>query len=169
MKTEVQLLEELVQLVRARGPNERPGMPTTHRGVELPLTMADVPPVTGNALGYGPSFQGLGEGEIDLHHYTLGEVLISCSSVKPTALFSYGLEVRVTGVEGALSDVLGIGFVANSSGPYRVLLPLGSAFQKLVIEGRQVVNGVPSGDGPDQNSNLVGAALPFHIQARIYR
>ncbi|MBV8982250.1 MAG: hypothetical protein JO086_15210 [Acidimicrobiia bacterium] len=164
--TVIQRLTEIRDLLRSRGADERPTMPTTHRGVELPLVMAQPVVTDPNLVGKGTAYAPIAN--VDLHHYTLGEVLISVETIKPTLILTYAAELQVFGVIEGAQDLLATSVANETTGPMRVLLPLGSAFQQLIIQGRQLVNGVPSALGAN-DASMAGARLQASIKLRVYR
>jgi hypothetical protein len=161
------LLTDIRDLIANRGVDLKPSMPTANRGAETPLVMSTVIGQPESIVGKGPQFQGLTR--FVTHHYTLGEVFVVAESIKPAALVSYGLEARVVGWAGGVADVIGVGFANTATGPFRVALPIGTAYDAISVDVRQIVNGLPSGATPQTDPALLGAILKASVEARIYR
>lgn len=161
------LLQQLVSLVASRsgGADRLPAQLTQVRGVELPLVMAD--PIYPTISLVGAS-DWTGIATQDIHHYTLGEVLVQANVVKPTAKFSYAAEIQILAAIQGSQDLLAVGVVNNTTGPFRALLPLGSSFQTITIQARQLVNGVASPLNLN-DASMAGAVLQVSTKMRLYR
>jgi hypothetical protein len=161
------LLERMCNLIASRGGgfDRAPAQLTQVRGVELPLVMADPIFPAKNLVG---ASDWAGIANQDIHHYTLGEVLVQANVVKPTALFSYAAEVQIIASIQGSADLLAVGVVNNTTGPFRVLLPLGSAFQSIIVQARQLVNGASSALNAN-DASMAGAVLEVTTKMRLYR
>lgn len=124
-------------------------LPTAHGGVEIPLIFADLvlqQPADLRKQGEWTAFW-----QENVHHYKLGEILVSVESTPAPALdhngvavVQYGAEVRLVGVVANMRDVLGIAFVNSGSGPARFALRAAdTVYAQLQLEGRMIVNGAP--------------------------
>lgn len=83
---------------------------------------------------------------IDVHHYTRGEVYVSVDhliSVPDGILFLWA-EVRVLGRTVAIEDLLAVAAVNSATGPLVVPLTGGVAYEFVLVQARQIVNGFPS-------------------------
>lgn len=160
-----ELLREIRDLLAHRGAVDRTLPGTQPLGVETPLIMANVSSVQPtNLVGAGPNWTPIAG--FDSHHYTQGEILVSIDSSPPASLglFAYAAQVRVTGYASNIATILAVGTVNTASGP--LLVPMsttGLAWDKIGIEGRQLVNGVAS------DQVLPRAQLTASTQTRIYR
>lgn len=163
----IDVLREIRDLISNRGA-EAPGqeqMPTSRRGVETPLVLANVSIKKADFRGKGPTF--LSYGLIDSHHYSSGAIIIIVDSRKPAPLIFYFLEVRVTGWISNLPQILSVQAVSTSTGPMVVpfqTLP-GATYDKITIDARQWINLAPSGADPGGND----ARLTIQAEARLYR
>lgn len=161
--TAVELLRDIRDLLAHRGRDSEPGMPTTRRGVETPLLMAHIRQDVRSMVGKGPDFSPYAQEQV--HHYVAGELVIVVNSAKPAAVFTYHADVRVIGWIGNVSIILALAAVNSGSGP--LFVPWGgdgTAFDRVTIDARQVVDGVPTAGSPGPD-----AKLDMQLEGRLYR
>lgn len=162
----IDLLRDIRDILAQKSGVGSYSQPTGRLGIELPLVMANPIIQDQSLVGAGPSFTPLANE--DIHHYTQGEILIGCESKTPAALVSYAAEVQVAGINQGQLDLLAVGVVSGTTGPLRVLLPIGSTFQQIVVSGRQLVNGLPSILNAN-DASMAGARLMVATKIRVYR
>lgn len=140
---------------------------TLHDGVEFPLIMAN--PLSGaqptDVRAWG-SWQVAKD--FDVHHYTRGQFVVRVDSAPPALdadgnpVLIFGAEIRVSLNAGGMPTIIAGSFLNSTTPPLIVPLAETMAARSLVVEARQIVNGVP--DGRTQSSLLqVGAT------GRVYR
>lgn len=165
-------IETIRRIVEQRSGLGSGSQPTSRTGVELPLVQASPMIQDVNLVGKGPSWASVMQQ--DVHHYTQGEILISVESAQPrgSGIWAYAAEVQVLGqIQGGL-DLLASVVVNSGTGPARVLLPIGSTFNTITLQARQLVNGLPSAlnlNSTSGTSDMTGARLRLAARMRVYR
>jgi hypothetical protein len=140
---------------------------TLHDGMEFPLILANpldgVEPFDVRRAGVWTRCRSL-----DVHHYSRGQLLISCSAQPPALdfagnpVFQFGAEVRVSATAGGIATIIGGGIVSNLTPP--LVVPLGDtrAANNVDVVARQIVNGAPDGQTASNE-------LAITVTGRVYR